>query len=120
MVALVITDTGASSKIPFRSFIISTHQVHDLQSLIDSVLVIAEGKILLHETLDTVSQRLSVDVEHQSPDDALFVEQTLDGYRVLRANESGIDSSVDLSLLFGFVTTQKARAQEMFARGAAV
>lgn len=104
---------------PARSFIISTHQVHDLQSLIDSVLVIAEGKILLHETLDTVAQRLSVEVEHQSPDDALFVEQTLDGYRVLRANESGIDSSVDLSLLFGFVTTQKAQAQEMFARGAA-
>ncbi len=32
---------------PARSFIISTHQVHDLQGLIDSVLIIADGRILL-------------------------------------------------------------------------
>lgn len=102
---------------PARSFIISTHQVHDLDSLIDSVLVIADGRILLHATLETVAQRLSVELEHQQPSDALFVEQTLDGYRVLRANESGIDSSVDLSLLFGFVTTRKAEAQALFATG---
>jgi ABC-2 type transport system ATP-binding protein len=104
---------------PARSFIISTHQVHDLQSLIDSVLVIAEGKILLHASLETVAQRLSVEVEHQSPQHALFFEQTLDGYRVLRENQSGVDSSVDLSLLFGFVTGEKARAQQLFASGGA-
>ncbi len=104
---------------PTRSFIISTHQVHDLQSLIDSVLVIADGKILLHETLDTVAQKLSVEVEHQSPHDALYVEQTLDGYRVLRENHSGVESSVDLSLLFGFVTGQKAQAQALFGKGVA-
>jgi ABC-2 type transport system ATP-binding protein len=99
---------------PTRTFIISTHQVHDLQSLIDSVLIIAEGKILLHEALDTVAQRLSVEIEHQSPSDALFVEQTLDGYRVLRENLSGEESSVDLSLLFGFVTGHKTQAQALF------
>jgi ABC-2 type transport system ATP-binding protein len=102
---------------PARSFVISTHQVHDLDSLIDSVLVIADGRILLHTALDTVAQRLSVDVEHRQPADALYSERTLEGYRVLRANESDIDSSVDLSLLFGFVTTQKAQAQALFARG---
>ncbi len=104
---------------PARTFIISTHQVHDLQSLIDSVLVIAEGKILLHETLETVAQRLSVEVEHQNPSDALFAEQTLEGFRVLRENHSGVESSVDLSLLFGFVTGQKAQAQAVFGKGSA-
>jgi ABC-2 type transport system ATP-binding protein len=104
---------------PSRSFVISTHQVHDLQSLIDSVLVIAEGKILLHASLETVAQKLSVDVEHQSPHGALFHEQTLEGYRVLRENTSGVDSGVDLSLLFGFVTGHKAQAQALFGKGAA-
>jgi ABC-2 type transport system ATP-binding protein len=104
---------------PMRSFIISTHQVHDLQSLIDSVLVIAEGKILLHATLERIAQKLSVEVEHQTPHGALFHEQTLDGYRVLRENTSGVDSSVDLSLLFGFVTGHKEQAQALFATGVA-
>lgn len=104
---------------PSRSFIISTHQVHDLQSLIDSVLVIAEGRILLHASLETIARRVSVEVEHQSPSGALFHEQTLEGYRVLRANDSGVESSVDLSLLFGFVTGRKEHAQQIFADGRA-
>jgi ABC-2 type transport system ATP-binding protein len=99
---------------PARSFIISTHQVHDLESLIDSVIVIADGKILLHETLDSIAACLSVDVEFDTPKAALYAEQTLEGWRVLRENTSGIDSSVDLSLLFGFVTGHKAQAQTLF------
>lgn len=102
---------------PARSFIISTHQVHDLQSLIDSVLIIAEGKILLHETLDTLASRLRVDIEHAQPAEALFAEQTLEGWRVLRENTTGVESSVDLSLLFGLVTSERAKAEALFATG---
>ena len=103
-----------------RSFIISTHQVHDLQSLIDSVLIIAEGKILLHETLDVIATRLCVDLEHSRPTDALFAEQTLEGWRVLRENHTGVESSVDLSLLFGLVTNERARASSVFDGAPAV
>ncbi len=96
-----------------RSFIISTHQVHDLQGLIDSVMIIADGRLLLHEQLDTLSACLTVALEHQQPEDALFVEQTLEGYRVLRANDSGIESNIDLSLLFGCVLSQPALLQSL-------
>ncbi|MEY4641311.1 MAG: hypothetical protein RLZZ227_1305 [Pseudomonadota bacterium] len=104
---------------PTRSFIISTHQVHDLQSLIDSVVILAEGKILLHETLDVLATRLSVDIEHTRPADALFAEQTLEGWRVLRENHSGVESSVDLNLLFGFVTNERERSKALFTPASA-
>lgn len=98
-----------------RSFIISTHQVHDLQGLIDSVMIIAEGRILLHQTLDVLNSRLQVQLEPERPDDALYVEESLEGFRVIRANGTGLESNVDLALLFGLVTSQNAKARELFA-----
>jgi ABC-2 type transport system ATP-binding protein len=92
-----------------RSFLISTHQVHDLQGLIDSVMIIADGNILLHAPLDVLASRLEVQLEQKAPHDALYVEDTLGGYRVVRENTSGIDADLDLELLFGLATTGNAR-----------
>lgn len=41
-----------------RLILISTHQVRDLDNLIDSVLILGDRDILLHERLDTISERL--------------------------------------------------------------
>jgi ABC-2 type transport system ATP-binding protein len=103
---------------PERSFLISTHQVHDLQGLIDSVMVVADGSLLLHAALDTLSARLQVELEEQRPDDALYVEETLEGYRVIRENTSGAEADLDLELLFGLATTASAQLRQILARGA--
>jgi ABC-2 type transport system ATP-binding protein len=102
-----------------RSFLISTHQVHDLQGLIDSVMVIADGSILLHAALDALSARLQVALEERPPEDALYFEETLEGYRVIRENTSGVEADLDLALLFGLATTANARLNRLLARGAA-
>lgn len=98
---------------PERSFIISTHQVYDLQGLIDSVMIIADGRILLHESLERLSETLEVELVREKPAEALFVEESLEGYRVLRANESGIEGNIDLALLFGCVLAQPALVQSL-------
>jgi ABC-2 type transport system ATP-binding protein len=101
---------------PERSFLISTHQVHDLEGLIDSVMVIAEGNILLHATLDELSSRLQVEIEPRAPGDALYAEESLEGYRVVRENSSGVESRLDLELLFGVATTATARLRQVLGR----
>lgn len=98
---------------PERSFIISTHQVHDLQGLIDSVMIIADGRLLLHESLETLSQTLEIELLREKPARALYVEEGLDGYRVLRENRSGIEGNIDLGLLFGCVLAQPALVQSL-------
>ena len=100
---------------PERSFLISTHQVHDLQGLIDSVMIIADGTILLNSTLDALTARLQVQVEQRAPEDALYVEETLEGYRVVRENSSGIEGDLDLELLFGLVTSGNPRLRQLLA-----
>ncbi|HTR00451.1 MAG TPA: ABC transporter ATP-binding protein [Candidatus Acidoferrum sp.] len=99
-----------------RSFIISTHQVHDLQGLIDSVMIIADGRILLHESVDRLSSTLRVEMARERPADALFVEETLEGFRILRVNESGMDTNIDLSLLFGCALSQPELLQSLLGK----
>jgi ABC-2 type transport system ATP-binding protein len=100
---------------PERSILISTHQVHDLQGLIDSVIVIAGGRILLNSTLDALTTRLQMQLEQRVPDDALYAHETLEGFRVIRENTSGIEAELDLETLFGFATTGSTRLQQVLA-----
>ena len=100
---------------PERSFLISTHQVHDLRGLIDSVMIIAEGSILLHATLDALAARLQVQLEPEAPDDALYVEETLEGFRVVRENSSGAQADLDLELLLGLVTSNSAPVRQLLS-----
>jgi len=99
---------------PERSFLISTHQVHDLQGLIDSVMVLAQVQILLHETVEALESRLQITVEQEAPADALYVEKSLEGFRVIRENDGGQESRLDLELMFGLVTTGPAKVRELF------
>jgi ABC-2 type transport system ATP-binding protein len=102
-----------------RSFLISTHQAHDLQGLIDSVMVLADGEILLHETVEALESQLQISVEPVQPVDALYTERSLEGFKVIRRNESGHESRLDLELMFGLATTGPAKVREMFRREAA-
>jgi len=89
---------------PERSFLISTHQVRDLHSLIDSVIIVANGGILLHATLEQLAERLQVQLEHAAPADALYVQEALDGFRVVRQKRTGVESDLDLELFLELVT----------------
>ena len=90
--------------VPERSFLISTHQVRDLHSLIDSVVIVADGNILLHATLDALTDRLQVQLEYAAPADALYVQETVDGFRVVRQRNAGVESDLDLELFLELVT----------------
>ena len=103
---------------PDRSFIISTHQVHDLQGLIDSVMIVADGRILLHAPLDALSAQLQVELEPDAPKDSLYFQETLEGYRVVRENTSGVEADIDLELLFGLVTTNGEAVRSLLNPGA--
>jgi ABC-2 type transport system ATP-binding protein len=100
---------------PERSFLISSHQAHDLHGLIDSVMIIAAGGIALHATLDALTTRLQVQLEPEAPEDALYVEESLFGYRVVRHNDSGAESILDLELLLGLVTSGSTQVRQLLS-----
>lgn len=97
-----------------KSFIISTHQVRDLESLIDPVVILDEGRIIFNRPMAEVMKCLAVSLSHDEPDPAtvIYAEKVLGGYTVLERNRDGREAMIDLELLFN----ASVNAREKLAR----
>lgn len=96
--------------------IISTHQVKDIETLIDDIVIIDRGAIVFHESLDRVSEKLLF--EHQAsppdPEEVIYSEKSLQGHLVIKENSSGTPSSVALEPLFNTVINNRTRVSALF------
>ena len=81
---------------------ISTHQVKDLENLIDRITVIDEGKILFDQTIDAISRKLSFQIafDNEEIQQAVYGEPSLRGSAIITPNTSGEESKLDLELLY--------------------
>jgi ABC-2 type transport system ATP-binding protein len=100
-----------------RVFVIATHQVRDVENLIDSVVLLDGGRILFHRTLEEVGRRLRFAPPAGSDETvaALYRERTPFGETVVTRNESGADSAVDLEALFNAVVRNPGAVASAFA-----
>lgn len=89
-----------------RCVIISTHQVRDLDSLIDTVLVLHQRRIVLNASLDDLAEQLSFGTAPvgAAVPDALYAAPSVRGQQVIRPSQGGAFSKVDLELLFNALT----------------
>ena len=97
--------------------LISTHQVRDLASLIDEVIILEDGAIAFQENILTISDKLVFqNVRNKQDAQVLYAEPAFDGYRaILPAN--GQETEVDLELLFnGVLANPKAILAEVQGR----
>ena len=99
-----------------RLILISTHQVRDLDNLIDSVLLLEGRDMLLHQRLDTISERLRFATLPKADDDqrVLYAEPALHGYAVVMENSEQQESKVDLEKLFNAAMSNPERIRQLF------
>jgi len=91
----------ASIQTENRCIVISTHQVRDLESLIDTMLVLHDGEILVNKSLDEVGEKLSFGIYPNSADlSPLYEEENIRGKNVILPNTTKEFSKVDIELLF--------------------
>jgi len=102
-----------------RIFIISTHQARDLESLIDPIIILDEGKIIFNQSNEEISSRLKVSYRSGPPEqeEALFSEKTFEGYTVVMENHDHEDSHIDLETLFNTVVNNTAKISSLFQDG---
>lgn len=99
-----------------RCIIISTHQVKDLENLIDRITIIDEGKILFDQNVEDISKKLSFrfsfdDAESKA---AFYSESSLKGNVIVAPNLTGEESKIDLELLYKAIVTNGERIKAVF------
>jgi ABC-2 type transport system ATP-binding protein len=91
--------------------IISTHQVRDVENLIDRVLMLEKGSFIMQKNIYEISSKLHF-ATTASPDgnNILYHEMVPGGYKVITPQTDG-NSSVDIELLFNAISngTEKMR-----------
>ena len=93
-----------------RILIISTHQVHDVEALLDHILILTRNRLLLNASVEDICQRYAF--EYRMPgmplDDVLYSEPSMQGNAVVSMRkEGGVETPLNLELLFNAVTMGK-------------
>lgn len=90
-----------------RVMIISTHQVRDVEQLIDHVVIVNEGTVMLNASTAEIESRLRFEQRAVGSDlsDALFVQQTMRGIELICPNSGNDETPIDLELLFNALQT---------------
>jgi ABC-2 type transport system ATP-binding protein len=101
-----------------RCVIISTHQVRDLESLIDTLLILDEHQIAVNMSVDEVTEKIIFGVfDDTSGMKVLYEEETVRGKHAIIQNTSGKYSKMDLELLFNGITTGNKQLVETLKTG---
>ena len=89
-----------------RCIIISTHQVRDLDSLIDFLLILDNRRIVVESPMDILAEKLGfATVQDTHGFKVLYEEKSMAGNHIIIENNKGKYSKIDLELLFNGVTS---------------
>lgn len=97
--------TLASQMNENRTIIVSTHQVHDVEQLIDHVVLIEGTHLLVDNSTTELSKLLRFEQRpYGAPlDDALYVEPSLSGSAVITPTKGREETPINLELLFNAI-----------------
>lgn len=94
--------------------VISTHQVRDLENIIDPVIILDKEEVLLNASLEEISSKLFFDYGMQINPDALYLERTPGGTIQVYPNATGEESKVNIEALFNAVHSHKDVVKALF------
>ena len=108
----------ASNMTDEKTIIISTHQVRDIDSLLDHIVIIDQSSVLLNASNADICRRLFfTELPMSEPTDgALFVQPSVTGNSAILPNEYDEESRLNLELLFNGVLAEREKFAQVFNR----
>lgn len=99
-----------------RIIVISTHQVRDLDSLIDPIIILDNSEVLLHASTEEIAEKLcfknvTTVTNHEQ---VLYSEHSLRGFSIVTENTEEEVSKTDLELLFNATLANPSKIKQLF------
>lgn len=109
----------AAADLDNRCVVISTHQVRDLNTLIDRVTLLHSGSIIFDQTVESISEKLSfIKLKAGATRSSIYSEEILGGQLAICLKEPDDDESLlDLELLFNGIIQQPEPFKRVFLNG---
>ena len=98
------------------TLVISTHQVRDLENIIDPIIILDRQDVLLNATVEEISEKFYFDYSNEKIEGALYSEMTPGGCVQVLINTGSEESKVNIEALFNTVHLHKELVKGMFAK----
>ena len=96
------------------TLLISTHQVRDLENIIDPIIILDKQQVLLNASIREISEKLFFDYSNEPNPNALYSEMIPGGSIQVLLNNSGEESKVNIEALFNTVYSHKEYMYGLF------
>ena len=96
------------------TILISTHQVRDLENIIDPIIILDRQDVLLNASVSEITNKLYFDYSNVLSPDALYSELIPGGAIQVKVNSTGEESKVNIEALFNAVHKHKELVKGIF------
>ncbi len=96
------------------TLLISTHQVRDLENIIDPIIILEKQEILLKASIEEITEKLYFDYGSEQKGNVLYSEMTPGGQIQVYLNQTGEDSKINIEALFNTVLQNKELIKSIF------
>ncbi len=98
------------------TLLISTHQVRDLENIIDPIIILDRQDVLLNASIREIAEKLTFDYSNERNPNALYSEMTPGGCVHVYPNTGSEESKVNIEALFNTVHLHKELIKGMFRK----
>ena len=98
-----------------RMVVISTHQVADVESVLDNIVILDGQGVVLNATTADICNKLKFG-KVEEDDSVIYTERTIAGDMAVSLNDMGEDSHLNIELLFNAATANRDTISEIFKK----
>lgn len=101
-----------------RTIIISTHQMRDVENLLEHIVIIDQSDILLDQTVSTIADKFCFveSSEVVDPSKVLYSQPSLKGNSLLMENSDARETQVNLELLYNALMESRESVDKVINR----
>ena len=97
-----------------QTIIISTHQVKDVENMIDPIIIISNNSVLLDASVEKITEKFYFEYGGQQRPDALYSEMMPGGFLNVLVNNGMGESQLNIEGLFNAVLRNSAMIKNLF------
>ena len=97
-----------------QTIIISTHQVKDVENMIDPIIIITNNSVLLDASVEKITSKLYFEFGGQQRSEALYSEMMPGGFLNVLVNDGMGESQINIEALFNAVLQNQSAIRSLF------